>query len=43
MHAHTDGLLDRVVHGFADVEHGVEDDGVSGGLRLVSEGHKTPA
>lgn len=33
---HTDALLDGVVHGLADVHHGVEDDRVSGWLRLVS-------
>lgn len=33
-------LLDRVVHGLADVQHGVEDDRVSGGLHLVSAGDK---
>lgn len=33
-------LLDRVVHGLADVQHGVEDDRVSGELHLVSAGDK---
>lgn len=34
--SHTDSLLDGVVHGLADVHHGVEDDRVSGWLPLVS-------
>lgn len=37
---HTDALLDRVMHGLADVHHGVEDDRVSGWLHLVSAGDK---
>lgn len=40
-HTQTNTLLDRVVHGLADVQHGVEDDRVFGGLHLVSAGDKT--
>lgn len=38
--SHTDSLLDRVVHGLADVHHGIEDDRVSGWLHLVSAGDR---
>lgn len=33
---HRKNLLDGVVHGLADVQHGVEDDGVFSELHLVS-------
>lgn len=34
-HTCIKALLDRVVHGLADVQHGVENDGVLRQLRLV--------
>lgn len=40
VHTPTGGLLDGIVHGFADVQHGVEDDGVPGQLHLVPAGDK---
>ena len=43
-HTQTDtrlDLLDRVVHGLADVQQSVEDDRVSGGLQLVSDWTET--
>lgn len=33
-------LLNRVMHGFADVQHGVENDRIPGDLQLVSTGNR---